>query len=485
MITRLRILLSIAFLCILQYTLAQHPATEVRAIWITTNWGLDMPSTKLPKERQKEEIKSMLNELAQMNINTIFFQTRVRGDVTYQSAIEPLSPHYNWGKQSSRADDLLSFMIKECHDRGMECHAWFVVYPLGTKSHVSKQTQSIANKQRQLCKYFNGEWYLDPGNPGTQTYILSLVDEIVTQYDIDGIHLDYIRYPDKGAKFPDSDTFKKYGNGQSLDNWRRGNVNNLVSKIYDRVKVNKPWVQVSSSPLGKHKALSTRGEWTGYNSVYQDAVQWMNAGKHDAIYPMMYYKDENFDPYLKEWLRLSNGRLVVPGLGVYRLLPEEGNWDVRDIQNQIEFSREEKAQGQALYRAKNILSNIKNVQTVTRNYYQHPAKLPSMTWLSTAIPENPGNIEIFRTDDGLICIRWESADENEDLTYTVYTAPTDHFDLNDAQNIIATGIHKKEILLKVEDSGYGMYYTVTASNRFHNESAIANSAFFVHSDLIK
>lgn len=480
-----RYLFLLIFSCIHLFTWAQNSATEVRAVWLTTNWELDWTSKKLPVEKQKEQVRAMLDELAQTNINTVLFQARLRGDVFYKSSIEPWSQHYTWSENISREDDPLSFMIRECHKRGIECHAWFVTFPLGTRKQVAKQPQSIANKRPNICKTHNGEWYLDPGNPDAQTYILSLVNELVKGYDIDGIHFDYIRYPENANKFPDNDTFKKYGRGQSLQTWRRENINNLVSNIYDLVKSQKKWVQVSSSPIGKYKSIAPDNGWTAYTSVHQDAAHWMEAGKHDALYPMMYYRGESFGTYLSDWMKHANGRIIAPGIGVYRLLPDEGDWNNSDIEKQISETQKQGASGQALYRVKNVLNNTKNVHSMIKTHYKYPAKLPALTWLNKTAPNSPTNLEVFKTNDGLTCIRWQPANESEDVTYTVYTSTKDDIDLNDPKTIIATGIRQREILLKIEDLDMGLYYTVTASNRFHNESPSTLSAFFVHSNLIK
>ena len=76
---------------------------------------------------------------------------------------------------------------------------------------------------------------MDPGIPGTTDYILSLVREIVSNYDIDGIHFDYIRYPESANSFPDKSVYRKYGRKKDLYQWRRDNINRMVHRIYDWV----------------------------------------------------------------------------------------------------------------------------------------------------------------------------------------------------------------------------------------------------------
>lgn len=117
--------------------------------------------------------------------------------------------------------------------------------------------------------------------------------EIVSRYDIDGIHLDYIRYPERASDFPDQSTYRKYGKKESLQQWRRNNITRIVRRIYTETKSLKPWVKVSSSPVGKYndtKRYPSRG-WNAYEVVYQDALQWLKEGIHDALFPMMYFQE--------------------------------------------------------------------------------------------------------------------------------------------------------------------------------------------------
>jgi len=461
---------------------AQDPATEVRAVWLTTIWNLDWPSPNLNMEGQKAQLKAKLDELRAANFNTVFFQTRLRGDVLYDSNIEPRSRFVKSGF------DPLAFAVEECHKRGLECHAWFVTFPVGTKKYVtSLGKQSVVKKRPELCKLHDGEWYLDPGNPATRGYLLSLVDEIVRKYDIDGIHFDYIRYPEKNKNFPDNDTFKKYGKGQSITVWRRNNINTLVSEIYDHVKELKPWVQVSSSPVGKYKNLNyNHGTWTALESVHQDAANWLKSGKHDALYPMMYYTDDHFFPYLEDWIKNCNGRPIVPGLGAYRLIKKEGDWTTKKITDQIEYVRKNQIAGQAFFRAGNILDNLKGIKTLLENnYYRHPAKLPPMTWISSELPAVPAKLEAFFNEKGQLCLQWEANNSTHGQTYTVYYSETPGIDTDNARNIISTGLHSNKIVLNVARGDFGFYYGISASNRFHNESGICSPAFVVHTEYEK
>lgn len=476
-----RFLVVVAFWFLFVTGKGQTPAVEVRAVWLTTNWNLDWPNPNHSIELQKAHLKSILDKLQQLNINTVFFQSRIRGDVFYNSQIEPISPY------AKKGFDYLQFAIEECHKRGIECHAWFVTFPVGSRKQVAAHGKnSVVNKKRSICKLFNGEWYLDPGNPEARTYLVSLVDEIIKNYDVDGVHFDYIRYPEKAIRFPDNDTFKKYGNGMALNDWRRNNINILVSDIYDRVKASKPWVQVSSSPIGKYKDLGAQGSsWTAYSSVFQDAIQWVNLGKHDALYPMLYYKENDFYPYLDDWKRLSSDRLLVAGIGVYQMLPSEKNWDLKNITDQIDYIRENRVGGQAFFRAGNVLDNEKGIGLNLRDYYQYPAKLPAMTWLDNIAPNSPVDLEVYKNENGKLCLKWQAYEDDEKQYYTVYCSFNEDIETNNPQNVLATGIRGNYIELDMEYGDFGLYYSVTASDRYHNESVVCFPAYFVHSEFEK
>lgn len=462
----------------------QAPAMEVRAAWITTNWGLDWPAQRTSVESQKEELRRILDELQADNFNTVLFQARAQGCVFYRSKIEPLSPFFNHGDNF----DPLAFAIEESHKRGMELHAWLITYPVekakGNYTGRGKRRRFIvSDKKPDYYKLIDDRWYLDPGRPETRSRMVSIVEEIVSNYDVDGIHFDYIRYPNNTMKFPDDDTYKKYGNGKSLHDWRRDNITRLVTEVYDKVKAIKKWVQISSSPLGRYRILpevSRNDGWTAYETVFQDAGLWMQNGKHDLVFPMMYHREKYFYPFLDDWLANSNGRLVIPGLGVYQM--DEQNWDLQDIMNQMNYIRTNKVKGQAFFRTGNILSNLKGVRDSIRAYYPTPAKLPPLTWLDSIAPDSPVNLQLYKDNEGNLNILWEASDNSEGFTYNVYASATESFDKNDPNFLLTTGLRSQSYSFPVSTGDFGFYYFVTASDRFHNESVVCFPGYFVHSE---
>ncbi len=309
---------------------AMPPKHEIRGAWLTTIWRLDWPSTlvkdSVSTEKQKRDLLKILDRLHFLNFNAVFFQVRLRNDVIYPSQIEPWSNVLTGKNGKSPGYDPLRFAIDECHKRGMECHAWMVTIPIGNTQQVKEKGKySITQTHPNLCLKVNNEWFLDPGQPQTAHYLAGIAAEMTKNYDLDGIHLDYIRYPENGV-FPDAKTKALYGKNQNLATWRRENINRIVYSIYDTVKSLKPWVQVSSSLIGKYNDLATISShgWNGFGKVMQDAKSWLKAGKQDFIVPMMYFKEAIFKPFMIDWKNDAGNRPVPGGLGLYMLT--EQNW---------------------------------------------------------------------------------------------------------------------------------------------------------------
>ncbi|MEG1586244.1 MAG: family 10 glycosylhydrolase, partial [Bacteroidales bacterium] len=214
---------------------------EMRAVWLTTNYQLDWPSETGVSDRvimrQKAELVKMLNQLQHVGLNTIFFQARLKGTVFYHSAIEGQSK-YQTGKAGVRSSfDALAFVVEECHKRGMKCHAWMVCMPLGGKKYIQQNgLDAFVRKNSSFITLHQGEYYLEPSAVQTADYLASIAEEMVRNYNIDGVHLDYIRYPENAALYPDRKRYDKSGKKESFAQWRRNNITNIVYTIYDRIK---------------------------------------------------------------------------------------------------------------------------------------------------------------------------------------------------------------------------------------------------------
>ncbi|MDR2622689.1 MAG: family 10 glycosylhydrolase [Dysgonamonadaceae bacterium] len=485
-----RLVFYLIFVIFFVFTPYAQPKREIRGVWLTINYALDWPKNPAHSlsdiERQKADLDRMLDKFEEIGINMVFFQTRLRGNVIYPSKIEPVSEYFN----SKYPDyDPLAYAIEACRRRKMECHAWMVVYPAGgsTKRKGRRNYAApVPQRYRGMAKSYNGSLYLDPGNPQTIDYLLSLVREIVSAYDIDGIHFDYIRYPNGSGKFPDEDTYKLYGQGADKADWRRENINRFVYAAYDEVKSLKPWVQVSSSVVGMYDKLpeGVRRHWTALRSVYQDPADWLLKGKHDFIVPMMYYADELFFPFVDDWLARSSGRFVVPGLGLYQMDSNEFGWEPGVLLEQIQYSRDRQTQGNVFFRAHYLMENKKGIcNEIASRFYSTPAILPALTWLNRPVPKAPRQIYARKSDEFLL-LDWDSIKVSETpgetIFYNVYRSETFPVDTNNPHNLIAVRLEDNSCQIPVNnrvESGY--YYVVTAYDRYHNESAVSNPVYFV------
>ncbi|MDH6357172.1 family 10 glycosylhydrolase [Parabacteroides sp. PF5-9] len=473
---------------------AVSPKQEIRAVWLTTIYGLDWPhkpaATEAEAEKQQNELIAILDRLREANFNMVFLQVRQRGDVIYNSKIEPISRVISgkYGVESSY--DPLAFAVEECHKRGMECHAWFVTFPVGTPARVRAQgSKSVVKRHPELCKLHKEEWYLDPGVSGTGDYILSLVQEVVDGYDIDGVHFDYIRYPEGAETFPDKKEYEASGKNMKLADWRRENINKIVARVYDWVKEVKPWVQVSSSPLGKYSRIEKvpNAGWTAFETVFQDPISWIGEGKQDMIVPMMYYKNNNFFPFVEHWAENTKDRLFVPGLGVYRMEAKDSNWAVDDIIEQLDYVRNFGSSGCAFFRCSNVFDNTKGLYDRLKDtYFKYPAQLPPLTWLSDSIPSAPQEIVVERLDDKLK-LTWQEPDSlSESLTYTIYYTQSDSIDLGSSQAMIATGVRDTVAFIPIDPETEKLYtFCVTASNRYRLESVPSRETFYYLSEFVK
>lgn len=450
---------------------------EIRAAWITTIGGLDWPASKATSaygiKRQKDELCRQLDILKEANFNTVLFQTRLRGDVVYPSLYETFAESLAGETGRNPGYDPLKFAIEECHKRGLELHAWIVCIPIGNDRQVKLLGKSsVVKKNPDMCIHFKKAWYLDPGNPNTAGYLSAIAKEITTCYDIDGIHLDYIRYPEDGENFPDNKTFRKYGKGKDISQWRRDNITAIVRRIYNEVKSIKPWVKVSSSPVGKYndtRRYSSKG-WNAYSAVYQDVKLWLKTGIQDVIFPMMYFRDNQFYPFALDWQENKHGRWVVPGLGIYFLKYKNHEWDINEIMRQIYFTRRNKLDGQAFFRNEFLMKNTCGLtDSLTHKFYSSPAAVPPMTWQDSIPPSPPCNGNISYTADG-IALKWERPDScKENISYRIYASTVYPVDTDNANNIICLKNSSNGFKYTSSDCD-NLFWAVTSIDRFGNES---------------
>ncbi len=448
------------------YAVNPNPKYEVRAVWLTTIGGIDWPHSYAQSERsaekQKEELRAILDRLQKANINTVLLQTRIRATTIYPSQYEPWDGCLSGFPGKSPGYDALQFAIDECHKRGMEVHAWVVTIPVGKWN--SYGCRQLRKRFPRLIKRIDQDGYMDPEATQTGCYLAEMCREIVQRYDVDGIHLDYIRYPE---------TWKfRISKDQA-----RGNITRIVEKIHQAVKKEKPWVKMSCSPIGKFDDLSRYWShgWNAYTKVAQDAQAWLKDGLMDELFPMMYFRGDQFFPFAIDWKEHSYGKIIAPGLGIYFLDPKEGKWNISDITSELYHLRNI-GEGHAFFRNKFLLDNHQGVYDfVTAHFNRYPALVPPMTWESNKRPQQPVTLFI-EENEGTTTLRWDNSLQYEDGTAiktpsiynNVYASKEYPVDVHDARNLILTRTTRRQ--LKTRTGNTPTYYAVTTTDGFGNES---------------
>ena len=431
---------------------AQSPKHEVRAAWLTTIGGIDWPHS-YQAEAQKKELTKTLDLLQQAGINIILIQSRVRGTTIYPSDYEPWDGCITGTPGKKASYDPLQLCIDECHKRGMECHAWVVTIPVGKWNKLG--CKQLRQKYPKLIKRIGEDGYMDPEQAETGDYLAKMCREIVSRYDVDGIHLDYIRYPE---------TWKiKVSRAKG-----REYITDIVRKVNRAVKSQKPWVKLSCSPIGKHDDLRRyrAGGWNARTAVCQDAQAWLQDGLMDALFPMMYFQDNQFFPFAIDWQEQSAGRMVVPGLGIYFLDPREGKWTFDQVKRQMSVSRD-LGMGHCFFRTKFFIDNVKGIYDFTRQFNRTPALVPPMTWAGQQAPTQPAELVLKGNT-----LSWQASRDKSDapyLFYNIYASEDFPVDITKAENLVATRLTRTSLQVPV----CGKNYAVTAMNRYGQESTPA------------
>ena len=435
----------------LPWTTTPSPKHEVRAVWLTVVQGLDWPLPGRNQEQQKQDLIRTLDQLQLAGINTVLVQARVRATTIYPSQLEPWEGGFSGKPGVAPNYDPLQLCIDECHRRGMECHAWVVTIPIGKWNKIG--AQQMRKKQPKLVKRIGEDTFMDPENPETATYLANICREIVHNYDVDGIHLDYIRYPEQWKI--------KVTRAKG-----RENITRIARAIHDAVKAEKPWVKMSCSPIGKHDDLTRyrAGGWNARTAVCQDAQDWLRTGLMDQLYPMMYFQGDNFYPFAIDWQERSYGRTVVSGLGIYFLDPHEGrNWTLGQVERQLNVVRQI-GLGHCYFRSKFFTDDVKGIYQLGCRFDATPALVPPMTWEGRPAPTAPKELLLKGN-----MLSWSGAVDRSGapyLFYNVYASRDYPVDVNRAENLMATRIRATQIAVETE----GVNYAVTAMDRYGQES---------------
>ena len=351
-----------------QQTLA--PQREVRALWVTR---FDYKSP--------DDVKKIIENAAALNFNVILFQVRGNGTVFYPSKIEPWAFELTGETPATVGKDPgwdpLKLAIQEARSRGVELHAYVNVFPAWrAQKYPPPDSGQLwwAHPDWFMCDAAGrrmiprdhelnpkvGDWYsfVSPGVPEVQDYLAALFEELVTNYELDGLHYDYIRYPREITEVQEGyeDVVKRMGNwsydpvslarfaketgvaAPALDpakwaQWRADQITETTRKISERVRKVRPNLIISAAVMADpDDAKATK---------YQSYVEWMQKGYLDAAITMNYTDNNNTFAQRSRMLLSKRPKRgwVVPGMSL----------GTKQVQQQIGIARDLRADGFACF----------------------------------------------------------------------------------------------------------------------------------------
>lgn len=497
---------------------------EFRATWVIT-W--EYMNAADDTAAAKARIRQILDNHQKANMNAVLWQARQSGTAYYNSSYEPWG--YYAGYQNPGFDPL-QFAVQEAHKRGLELHAWFNVF------HTSSihEGAPAAEHPEWVCRdgYGNpmpGSRALSPGLEEVRQYTLNVAMEIVRNYDIDGFHLDYIRWNEfdrfdfenntiassppwhqldgifskekmktlktaaiedrylfdinhpYSAGIPDSPAGEPFSSWQEYWRWC---VTEFVRTLHDSIQSVKPWVRLSPAALGRYNW----DYWNGYHSVFQDAALWYNEGYIDQLTPMSYHwlsgsdfygmltgdGQRSWNPYIEQGI--NEGRLFTAGPGSYRLA-EYSLWSRhKDI---VKSSRNVKWVDGFQFFSYGSWEDFKYWETASNTFFQRKTKIRSLDYLHTEAPQAP-QIMLDKIDslNYRITVTPETSGD-QDYWFCIYRSEDDTLEVLQDEIVHRhfgnSGFAYQDVFSGNQDFNGRYHYFATTLNRFWNESDLSNT----------
>lgn len=458
---------------------------EFRAVWVATVDNIDFPTKKaLPIDQQKAELIAILDLAKKLRLNAVIFQVRPMTDALYKSDIEPWSEFLTGQMGKAQAFDPLEFLVAEAHKRGILVHAWFNPYRAYHPSAKTISEKHISKTQPSIVRQYGKSMWLDPTDPKSREYSLSVITDVVRRYDIDGVHFDDYFYPyaendaaGKKIDFPDdknwNDVLSSFTGGGGMtppkrDDWRRASVNSFIEKVGREIKRIRPDIVYGVSPFGIWQPVPEKGI-TGFNSyaeLYADSRKWLRDGTVDYLAPQLYWetarKAQSF-PVLLDWWKEQNVRHshIWPGLAAYRI-GSTATFTADEIASQIEYARRSnETSGAIFFSEKSLRNNMGGIQEVLRDKaYRSDAVIPQFEWIRVE-QILPPTVTLKRNKQ-YVTARWRETGKRRAFWFVVYAKDKDgwsHSVLPASETSIALTANRK--IEKI---------VVTSVDRLGNES---------------
>lgn len=461
------------------------PKREFRGAWIQAVNG---QFTGKSEKEMKRYLIDMLDNLQRVNVNAVIFQVRVEGDALYESRLEPWS-RYLTGKQGrSPGWDPLAFMVEECHKRNMELHAWINPYRARTKGTKAVASNHMSAKKPDNFIEYDGQLYFNPALQSNRTHICNVVKDILVRYDVDGIHMDdyFYPYPAKGKEFADDKWFRNSGSKNKAD-WRRENVDELISQLHKTIRELKPWVKFGISPFGiyrNERSWEFGSKTTGlqcYDDLYADVLLWIDEGWIDYCLPQLYWEighsAADYEELVAWWAENVSGRPLYIGQDVNRTVNAKDNSSITGNQQLSKYNMQraqKNIQGSCFWDAASAANNVGGYRDVMEEeYFKYPALMPLYTFIDNVAPKKVDGVSVIKDGDDKVLV-WLVDDKETDVMnapyrYVVYCfAKGETIDLDDPSKILKITQKPYYVLPKDMDGSY--VFVVTVLDRMQNES---------------
>jgi uncharacterized lipoprotein YddW (UPF0748 family) len=493
----------------------QAPKRELRGAWVASYFGIDWPNKTQTPAQQRAAFITLADHHKATGINVLYVQVRSQCDALYPSSIEPWSNDLTGtqGVPPSTPWDPMAFAIEECHKRGMEFHAWLNPYravgntanlPNFAASHVAKQHPEWLLSQGALQ-------VLDPGLPPVRDHIMSVIEDIVKRYDVDGIHFDDYFYPPAApagvTPYNDDATFAAYPRGFTVKaDWRRDNINLLIKRVYDSILTIKPWVKFGVSPSGIYRNSTDPAIGTPtsglqhYATLFADTRRWLQEGWVDYIMPQVYWwigqPGANYAAIVPWWNNQAAGRHIYIGMAGYKVLDDANdNWkkDSTQIPRQMRMNRDPlypNIYGQSIYNTTSLRNNKNRFRDSLRLvFYNKPALLPAMPWRDNAAPSAPVSLNAQQEGADSVLLSWTNTAGSGDMDgarrFVIYRSTQPQIDTTTPDNILTiTNRNETSFTDTTIAPNTTYYYAVTALDRFHNESGLTNLSANLAPDIL-
>lgn len=398
---------------------------EIRAVWVSTVSNIDIPK-HINEETYKAYIINMLETIKNHNLNTIFFQVRSMNDAFYPSEFAPISRYIMGIEGMDPGWDIFRFVLDEAHARGIEVHAWLNPYRVSTGT-ASKAAQLAELHDDNFAKQnpnlviadTMGSLILNPGEPRVRAYIKDVIQELMTNYNIDGVHFDDYFYSYAGTNdSEDNPSYTKFNPlGLSKADWRRYNVDALMESLHLTIKDHNEtynsdikfgispfgiWRNQATDPLGSNSA-----GLQSYDSQFADSRKWVMEGWLDYILPQIYWEFSRYvAPYadiVKWWAELTHAHNVdlIIGHGFYRFAETPTTWiNENELIEQIRYSKKYPSViGSSFFTYNTLNKPHAHIQTTL-------SRLKDSFWTKTV--DFPWDTKVTPTENSLVLAKKET-----------------------------------------------------------------------------